>query len=209
MKTCILVLILGIISVITSAEELNQKNPLPVNESQHNPIEDTTNVSRQDEQENLNTQSDISNEITEKYDNAEIDIVIEESIEGTQDFTPPEAPFEASVNELILPGVPTSLEGIPNELIAPEPATTVIYEDEVQEPQIFNPYIEDNVIIKEPGEIMETAAGFVPIPIIRNRQKQRRRFVTRRNFQRYPFRRFHFFYPYPFYHPSSLRYYRF
>ncbi|KPI94479.1 hypothetical protein RR46_04547 [Papilio xuthus] len=205
MKTSIVIVILGIISVITSAEELNQKSPSPEN----NPIQDTTNVSKQEDQENINTESHIINEITEKYDNAEIDIVIEESFEGTpNDFISPEAPIESPVNELILPGV-TSLEGIPNELIASEPPTTLIYEDEAQEPQIFNPFVEDNVIIKEPGEIMETAAGFVPIPIIRNRQKQRRRFVTRRNFQRYPFKRFHFFYPYPFYHPSSLRYYRF
>lgn len=208
MKTSLIILVLGI-SVIGSAEELNKKkNLLPIDsETQNKPIEVTTNFNKQDDEDNINTESDIRNEITEKYDNAEIDILIEESIEGTpNDFIPPEVPLEDSANGL-LPGLPPSL-GIPNEFIAPEPPT-VTYQDEVPEPQIFNPYTEDNVIIKEPGEIMETAEGFVPIPIIRNRQKQRRRFVNRRNFQRYPFRRFHFFYPYPFYHPSSLRYYRF
>lgn len=62
---------------------------------------------------------------------------------------------------------------------------------------------------KVQDEIMETAEGFVPIPIFRKRQKARRRFATRRNFLRNPYRRNpYFFYPYyGYYHPSSLRFY--
>lgn len=60
-------------------------------------------------------------------------------------------------------------------------------------------------------EIMETAAGFVPTPLVfRRKHKPRRRFATRRHFRRNPYRRHQFFHPYryyAFYRPSSLRYY--
>ncbi|XP_030041209.1 uncharacterized protein LOC115456328 [Manduca sexta] len=62
---------------------------------------------------------------------------------------------------------------------------------------------------KVQDEIMETAAGFAPLPFFRKRQKPRRRYVTRRNFRRNPYRNAHFFYPYYgfYYNPSSLRYF--
>lgn len=67
----------------------------------------------------------------------------------------------------------------------------------------------NEIIEKTPDEIMETAAGFVPLPIIRRRQKPRRRPATRRHFVTKPYRRFYYAYPYyyGYYRPSSLRYY--
>ncbi|XP_059050135.1 uncharacterized protein LOC131845112 [Achroia grisella] len=70
----------------------------------------------------------------------------------------------------------------------------------------------DTYIDSDPNEIMETAAGFVPIPIFRKRQNARRRFATRRHFKRnpypYTYKRLYYYYPYyGFYYPSSLKYY--
>lgn len=64
-------------------------------------------------------------------------------------------------------------------------------------------------LINMQDEIMETAAGFAPLPFLRRRQKPRKHFASRRNFNKNPHRRFHFFYPYyyTFYRPSSLRFY--
>ncbi|XP_045773083.1 uncharacterized protein LOC123872681 [Maniola jurtina] len=72
-------------------------------------------------------------------------------------------------------------------------------------------YYYNDVVFKDPNEIMDTAAGFVPIPIFRKKQKQapRRRYATRRyNRRPYASRRQYYFYPYyRYYRPSSLRYY--
>lgn len=78
--------------------------------------------------------------------------------------------------------------------------------DEENQGQHFS--ASDEIVNKDPDEIMDTAAGFVPIPIIRNRRKQNKRVSTRRNFKRRPYlyRRF-YYYPYSFYYPSSLRFY--
>lgn len=64
-------------------------------------------------------------------------------------------------------------------------------------------------VSKIQDEIMETAAGFVPLTIFRRRQNPRRRFAIRRNFKKNPYRKFHLFYPnYAYYYgPSSLRFY--
>lgn len=86
--------------------------------------------------------------------------------------------------------------------------------DEAAEAEVdeFSNEIEE----KNPDEIMETAAGFVPLPIIRRRKKPQNRFATRRHFKRQPYyyypsyyRRSPYYYSpyYAFYRPSSLRYY--
>lgn len=65
--------------------------------------------------------------------------------------------------------------------------------------------------VKIEGEIMETAAGFIPTPLVfrrRNKNKPKRRFATRRHFRRNPYRRIHFYHPYYSFSPySSLGYY--
>ncbi|KAJ0176702.1 hypothetical protein K1T71_007881 [Dendrolimus kikuchii] len=63
-------------------------------------------------------------------------------------------------------------------------------------------------LMKMQDEIMETAAGFAPLPFLRRRQKPRKHFASRRNYNKNPHRRFQFFYPYyyAFYRPSSLRF---
>ncbi|XP_041979349.1 uncharacterized protein LOC121733223 [Aricia agestis] len=67
---------------------------------------------------------------------------------------------------------------------------------------------------RDPNEIMDTAAGFVPIPILKKRkQKPRRKFANRRYFRRpnprpNPYRRHYYYYPYyRYYYPGSLRFY--
>lgn len=68
----------------------------------------------------------------------------------------------------------------------------------------------NDVIHKDPNEIMDTAAGFAPLPFLKTRRKSQRPYATRRYFQKpYAYRRFQYFYPYyyGFYRPSSLRYY--
>lgn len=70
-------------------------------------------------------------------------------------------------------------------------------------------YFDDLSTKKIQDEIMQTAAGFAPLPFLRRRQKPRKHFAMRRNFKKNPHRRVHFFYPYyySFYRPSSLRFY--
>lgn len=72
-------------------------------------------------------------------------------------------------------------------------------------------FLYNDLIHKDPNEIMDTAAGFVPIPIFRKKkktQKPRQPFASRRYFRRhYPYRRLYYFYPYYGYYPSSLRFY--
>ncbi|CAH0715647.1 unnamed protein product, partial [Brenthis ino] len=72
-------------------------------------------------------------------------------------------------------------------------------------------FLYNDLIHKDPNEIMDTAAGFVPIPIFRKKkkpQKPRQPFASRRYFRRpYPYRRLYYFYPYYRYYPSSLRFY--
>ncbi|XP_072948813.1 uncharacterized protein [Epargyreus clarus] len=91
-----------------------------------------------------------------------------------------------------------------------------VFLDLVNEPNfdselpIENDDIYTDVLNKDPNEIMDTAAGFVPIPIFRNKQKAKRRFATRRQFRRKPSprRRIFFFYPtYGFYPYNSFRFY--
>ncbi|XP_013186844.1 uncharacterized protein LOC106132075 [Amyelois transitella] len=73
----------------------------------------------------------------------------------------------------------------------------------------------DEAMESNPDEIMQTAAGFVPVPIIRKfrqKQKARRRVATRRQFKRHPrpYTPWRYLYPYSyysFYRPSSLRYF--
>ncbi|CAF4881565.1 unnamed protein product [Pieris macdunnoughi] len=70
----------------------------------------------------------------------------------------------------------------------------------------------NDVINRDPNEIMDTAAGFAPLPFLKKRRKAQRPYATRRFFQKpYAYRRFQYFYPYyyGFYRPSSLRYYNY
>ncbi|CAK1556360.1 unnamed protein product [Leptosia nina] len=71
----------------------------------------------------------------------------------------------------------------------------------------------NDVINRDPNEIMETAAGFAPLPFLkkkRKNQRPQRRYPTRRYYQNpYSYRRFQYYNPYiyGFYRPSSLPYY--
>ncbi|XP_050351125.1 uncharacterized protein LOC126773912 [Nymphalis io] len=70
-------------------------------------------------------------------------------------------------------------------------------------------YSYNDIINRDPNEIMDTAAGFVPIPIFKRRQKPRKQVAARRRFRKpYPYRRLYYYYPYySYYRPSSLRFY--
>ncbi|VVC92186.1 unnamed protein product [Leptidea sinapis] len=107
----------------------------------------------------------------------------------------PETNFDANINIVI----EEDLEIPVNQFLPQETKGNLPVDD----------YYRNDVIERNADEIMDTAAGFVPIPIIR-RQKPKRRFATRRYFRRnpYPYRRYQFYSPYyGFYRPSSLRYY--
>lgn len=117
------------------------------------------------------------------------------------------------------PQMPSFIGDIPQlpEFIESDPQMPGFNDDGPQLPEVG----EDDFLIdkdyfredmqKIEHEIMETAAGFIPTPLVfRRKQKPtRRRFATRRHFRRNPYRRHQFFYPsyYTFYRPSSLRFY--
>lgn len=109
------------------------------------------------------------------------------------------------------PQFPSFMEGIPQlpGFLENDPESIESDEDNMV---IDKDYFQDDMQ-KVEHEIMETAAGFVPTPLVfRKKQKPRRRFAIRRHFRRNPYRRHQMInlYPYSyyaFYRPSSLRYY--
>ncbi|CAG9786658.1 unnamed protein product [Diatraea saccharalis] len=95
---------------------------------------------------------------------------------------------------------------VPRELLSPisEAEDTVLDDNTVSVPDDVYP---NEIIERHPEEIMETAAGFIPVPIIKRRQKPKRRIASRRHFKRNPYRRVFYYYPYyPYYYQSSLYY---
>lgn len=159
-----------------------------------------------------------------------VDIIIEESVVSQVDDIPnlieeaqsPDLfPPEQSPMDLTQSAGPSSIDLLPPAQspidFLPHAGTPIDLLSQVSMPDSF----EDNFPVNEipfrdapintiQDEIMETAAGFVPTPLVfRRKNKPRRRFANRRHFRPNPFRRkFHFFYPYyGFYQPSSLRYY--
>ncbi|CAH2096313.1 unnamed protein product [Euphydryas editha] len=84
--------------------------------------------------------------------------------------------------------------------------------DEIIPPNDADYYNE--IINKDPNEIMDTAAGFLPIPIFKRKQKNRKQVPIRRRFRNpyfyrrsFPQRRFYFQPYYSYYHPSSFGFY--
>ncbi|XP_026761698.2 uncharacterized protein LOC113520537 [Galleria mellonella] len=109
--------------------------------------------------------------------------------------------YRDSNTQIIIESIDSSVD----EVTSPSP---MLIDNDIA----LNGDIYSNTLVNNPDEIMETAAGFVPIPIFSKRQKARRRFATRPHFKRnpyaYKYRETQYYYPYyRFYYPSSLNYY--
>lgn len=76
-------------------------------------------------------------------------------------------------------------------------------------------YYYNEIINKDPNEIMDTAAGFHPPPFFKRKHKHRKQVSVRRHFRNpylyrraFPQRRFYYFQPYySYYRPSSFGFY--
>ncbi|XP_038209765.1 uncharacterized protein LOC119830723 [Zerene cesonia] len=112
-----------------------------------------------------------------------------------------ESNVDATVDIVIEENIKTPLDALIPEMPDVDLDETAIGDEEI----LYN-----DVVNRDPSEIMDTAAGFVPIPIIKRRQKPQKRYGLRRHFLRNPHRRYQHFYPYyyyRYYRPSSLRYF--
>lgn len=177
--TVLLVLTLGIVGVIAKPKEQLSPEPVPKNQKNCDP-EQKTEENAVDINENGLTGDTAVNEVPFDFENG--------------------SNYGATIDNLM-------------EESIKKPAD--VFLDLVEDSDIDSEFpiqsddIYTDVVNRDPNEIMDTAAGFVPIPIFRNKQKSKRRFATRRQFRRKPaHRRIFFFYPsYGFYPYSSLRYY--
>lgn len=131
------------------------------------------------------------------------------SIESLEEDLPK---FEEDVNIIIEEDNPDKIFNLgpstDNTLILPD--TNVLSYDNKIVPMRDEDYNFKDLLNRDPSEIMDTAAGFVPIPIFRKKHKPKpqKPYVSRRYFKRpYAYRRYYFYYPYYGYYPSSLRYY--
>ena len=132
------------------------------------------------------------------------------AIESFQEDLPK---FDEDINIIIEENNPDKILEVgpatDNTLILPD--NNVLSFDNEIVPMRDDDYYYNDLINRDPSEIMDTAAGFVPIPIFRKKHKSRKPqkpYVSRRYFKRpYAYRRYYYFYPYYGYYPSSLRYY--
>ncbi|XP_049873544.1 uncharacterized protein LOC126372063 [Pectinophora gossypiella] len=184
-----LVLTLGLVGALDIPKQTvstNSQLPLSGSESEDKHDEKISSIG---DSEHKETKVETTPENTEALKNTgRLEIIIEET------FSP---------DELVLP----KIDDVPqNGAILDVPETTYMDSD----------LGSDVLVNKVEGEIMETAAGFVPIPIIRKRQHARRRLArphkparpSRRYFMKNPYWTPYYLYPYyGFYRPSSLRYY--
>lgn len=167
------------------------------NDSSTNPAE---TLSNQKEQKKIETNLNSEAAIEDQTEEITLEIDIEENIQSPLD----NFDFQEAIDNQL------GLEEFNNDQFNLEENIDTNFENEFE---IVNAddYVYNDVIYKDPNEIMDTAAGFVPIPIIRKRKKQtpRRQTPTRRyNRRPYASRRQYYFYPYyRYYRPSSLRYY--
>lgn len=144
------------------------------------------------EQKNVNN---ISVESLQKQNNDDfVNIVIEESVETTNT----EAPFDLQESLLF------DIQG-----------NNVMNFDDQYVPMQEEDYFFSDIVNKDPNELMDTASGFVPIPIFRRHKKNRKKYPNMQAKRRYyrrpytynPYRRFYFYPYYQYYRPSSLRFY--
>ncbi|CAG9561912.1 unnamed protein product [Danaus chrysippus] len=146
------------------------------------------------EQKNVNNISVESLQKQQQNNDEFVNIVIEESV----DTTNTEAPFDLQESLLF------DIQG-----------NNVMNYDDEYVPMQEEDYFFSDIVNKDPNELMDTASGFVPIPIFRRHQKNRKRYPNlqakrrfyRRPYNYNPYRRFYFYPYYQYYRPSSLRFY--
>lgn len=199
MKITVIFLTLGVVGVTAVPTQTTTNTPLS-NDSQVKQHEKTENNGLS-EQKKVPSDLDLTTENV-KYLEGNVDIVIEEMFKpGTQE-NDPTADFIFEQN------------GNPINDFMPEDNSSM---DDVPESPLTDNNLLRNVLLEKiKDEVMETAEGFVPVPLpFRRRQQARRRFANRRYFRRNPYLRRrpylrrspYFYYPYyGFYYPGA-RYY--
>lgn len=121
--------------------------------------------------------------------------------------------FEEEVNIIIEESKPENnvdIELTTDNPLALSDASILNFDNELV-PMRDEDFYYNDLINRDPNEIMDAAAGFVPIPIFRKKHKTtkpQKPYASRRYYRRpYGYRRYYYFYPYYGYYPSSLRYY--
>lgn len=194
MKTTVIFLTLGVVSVIAVPTQTTTNTPLS-NESEAKQNEKTEN-NGVSEQKKVPSDLDLTTESV-KYLEGNVDIVIEETFSpGTEDNYP--------IKDFLL----EENGNLVNDFM-PEDNGFI---DDVPDSTLTDDNLLRNVLLNRvKDEIMETAEGFVPLPLpFRRRQQAHRRFDNRRYYRRnnpYLRRRPHFFYPYYGYYRPGSRYY--
>ncbi|OWR53823.1 hypothetical protein KGM_206450 [Danaus plexippus plexippus] len=146
------------------------------------------------EQKNVNNISVESLQKQQQNNDDFVNIVIEESVETTNT----EAPFDLQESLLF------DIQG-----------NNVMNFDDQYVPMQEEDYFFSDIVNKDPNELMDTASGFVPIPIFRRHKNNRKKYPNMQAKRRYyrrpytynPYRRFYFYPYYQYYSPSSLRFY--
>ncbi|KAI5644338.1 hypothetical protein NE865_03707 [Phthorimaea operculella] len=180
---------LGLVGAFEVSKQTEVTNQTPLSESESDTKHDVTSTPSDSVKENAQVINDNVNKgIKDTQASGQMEIIIEEIVKPNE-FVPTE-------NAFIPPNdfVQTENQFIPNDI--------------EESPFIDNSFpLQTNI----QDEMMETAEGFVPLPIpFRRRQQARRRFTrpNRRYFRKNPYRTPYYMYPYrSFYYPSSLRYY--
>lgn len=199
MKTTVIFLTIGVVTVIAVPVQITTNTPL-TNDPEAKQHEKTEN-NGVSEQKKISSDSDSTTENV-KYLEGNVDIVIEETFKpGTQGNYPiTDLIFEQNENPIndFMAENNVSIDGVPDRPLTDDNLLRNVFLDKIKD------------------EIMETAEGFVPVPLpFRRRQQPRRRFANRRFFTRNPYLRrspylhrkpFFYFPYYGFYHPGT-RYY--
>lgn len=199
MKTTVIFLTLGVVGVIAVPIQTTTNTPLSNDpEAKQHEKTETNAVT---EQKKAPNDIDSSTENV-KYLEGNVDIVIEETFKpGTQENYPT-TDFILEQNENPINNFMTeddiSIDDVPGSPLTDTNLLRNVFLDKIKD------------------EVMETAEGFVPVPLpFRRRQMPRRRFANRRYFTGNPYlrqrpflrRRPYFYYPYyGFYHPGTRFY---
>ncbi|KAJ2949100.1 hypothetical protein O0L34_g6040 [Tuta absoluta] len=195
MKTrAILLLMLGLVSAFEISKQTEVINQPPLSESESDTKHEVTS-----------TPSDSSEEIVPHVINDNVNKRIKDTLVGGQ--------LEIIIKDIVKPNEFVTTENVfipQNDFIQTE---NEFIQNESFDDIVETPFIDNSFPLKTnlQDEMMETAEGFVPLPIpFRRRQQARRRFSkpNRRYFKKNPYRTPYYLYPYrSFYYPSSLRYY--
>lgn len=194
MKSYILFLLLGVVSVLGNPidKQKNLCNEKLLSTETNEPI----------------TEVNLEDEILTAYDN----YPQPNKVELKEDLPKPDSSGDGEGDKFGGGEVDIVIEETVTPLKAMSDAQNEIQIDADDYLPTGNKGIDQIVADRIKDEIMQTAAGFAPIPYFRKKNKRpSTRFPSRRHSQRYPYaiyRSYPFYYPYyRVYRPSSLRYY--